>query len=120
MGVHLSSDLRKKYGVRTIPVRTGDKVRVLRGQYKKKEGKVERVNVKNEKLFITGIEFVKNEGAKLLAPISVSNVMAVELDMGDRKRKTKLTGGNTAEKKAEAPAKKEGVKRETKEESKKE
>ena len=38
--VHLSKELRKKYNRRSISVRKGDKVKVMRGSFKKHEGKV--------------------------------------------------------------------------------
>ena len=44
---HLVKDLRLKYGKRNARVRVGDKVRVLRGTFKGREGKVERVDTKN-------------------------------------------------------------------------
>jgi len=34
VAVHLSKELRKKYSIRALPVRSGDKVTVLRGQFK--------------------------------------------------------------------------------------
>ena len=99
LGVHLSADLRKKYGKRTIRVRKGDKVRILRGQFKRKEGKVERVDVKKEKVFVTGIEIVKKEGAKILHPLVPSNLMIIEMNLDDKKRKQKLEKKDVADKK---------------------
>ena len=43
MSAPLSSELRKKYGCRSMPVRKEDEVRVARGTYKGKEGKVVQV-----------------------------------------------------------------------------
>lgn len=88
--VHLSPLLRKKYGFRNIQLRKGDKVKILRGQFRKKEGKVEKINLKREKVFVTGIEVIKKEGAKIPFPLSPSNLMIIELDLNDRKRKQKL------------------------------
>ena len=92
MNAHLSKELRGKYKRRHIPVRTGDKVKVLRGQFKKKEGKIERVDRKKERLYIDGIEIVKKEGTKVLMPIHPSNVIVMDLDMSDKKRRQKLEG----------------------------
>lgn len=85
--VHLSADLRKKHGLRNIQVKVGDKVRVLRGQYRKKEGKVERVSLKKTKVNVTGLEYVKKAGAKINVGFNPSNLMIIDLDLGDRKRK---------------------------------
>ena len=87
---HLSSELRKKHGLRNVQISKGDKVRILRGQFKKKEGKVERVNLKREKVFVTGIEYIKKEGAKILVPLNPTNLMIIDLSMEDPKRKNKL------------------------------
>jgi large subunit ribosomal protein L24 len=92
LSVHLSADLRKKYGARNITVRSGDKVKVMRGQFAKKEGKVDRINLKDEKVFIAGIEIVKKEGAKIGVGFNPSNLQILELDLSDKKRKEKLEG----------------------------
>ncbi|PIN76407.1 50S ribosomal protein L24 [Candidatus Woesearchaeota archaeon CG10_big_fil_rev_8_21_14_0_10_36_11] len=88
--VHLSSDLRKKYGLRRVQVKKGDKVQIMRGQHKKKEGKVDRVNLKREKLYVTGIEFIKKDGTKIPVAFTPSNVMIIAVDTSDKKRKMKM------------------------------
>ncbi|MBT4935775.1 50S ribosomal protein L24 [Candidatus Woesearchaeota archaeon] len=95
--VHLSSELKKKYGTRRVQVKKGDKVKILRGQYKKKEGKVERVNLKQGKLFITGVEFIKKDGTKIPVAFTPSNIMIIAVDLGDKKRKQKLENNATAQ-----------------------
>lgn len=90
VSVHLNKDLIKKYGKRNVSVRVGDKVKVLRGQFKKKEGKVERVNKKTYKIYITGIELIKKDGSKILQGIDPSSLMITELNLDDKIRKTKL------------------------------
>ena len=42
---HLSTDLRDKHKTRSLRLRTGDEVKVLRGQFKGKTGKVTAVDV---------------------------------------------------------------------------
>ncbi len=93
---HLTPELRKKYGTRNARVRQGDKVKILRGQFAKKEGKVERVEIKRTRLFITGAEIIKKDGAKVLYPIHPSNILIMELDLGDKKRKRKLESTSPA------------------------
>lgn len=86
IGSHLSKELRTKHKKRSIRVRTGDKVKVLRGQFKKKIGKVERIDTKKSKAYITGIETVKKDGSKALHPIHSSNLMITDLNLSDKKR----------------------------------
>lgn len=90
VSAHLSKDLIKKYARRSLPLRTGDKVKILRGNFKKKEGKIERVDRKRNKIYITGIELIKKDGSKVLRPIDPSNLMITELNLEDKKRKNKL------------------------------
>jgi len=83
---HFSPELRKKYSRRSLRVRTGDKVKILRGQFKGKTGKVEKINSKKSRVFITGVEFTKKDGSKSLHPVHSSNVMINELNLSDKKR----------------------------------
>ena len=45
LAAHLSKELKEKYGTRSIRVRVGDRVKVVRGTEKGKEGKVENADV---------------------------------------------------------------------------
>ena len=84
---HLSKELMKKYGRRSCSLKTGDKIKVLRGSFKGKVGKVERIDLKKSKIYITGIESVKKEGTKYLIPLEPTNLMVTELNLDDKKRK---------------------------------
>ena len=92
--VHLSAELRKKYGLRNVQIKKGDKVRVLRGQFTKREAKVERVDLKRQRLFLTGVESVKKDGTKVIVGFPPSNMMIIELNLSDKKRKQKLEKDN--------------------------
>lgn len=93
LAAHLIKELRAKYGIRNLRVRTGDKVRVIRGQYAGREGKVERVDVKTTKVFVSKVEFVKKDGAtKVPYPIDPSNLIIVEFDTTDKRRAELLKG----------------------------
>jgi len=86
MSAHLSKDLMKKYNRRSIRLRKGDKVIVLRGQFKKKKGNVERVDLKKSKVYISGVEMIKKDGTKVFYPIHPSNLVVTELNLDDKKR----------------------------------
>ena len=86
VSAHLSKELRQKYKRRSLGLRKGDKVKVMRGQYKKKTGKIDRVDLKNTRVYIEGIDIIKKEGSKALFPINPSNVMIIELNLDDKKR----------------------------------
>ncbi|MBR9690085.1 50S ribosomal protein L24 [Candidatus Woesearchaeota archaeon] len=88
---HLSKELREKHKKRSVRVRTKDKVKVLRGTFKGKTGVVESVDTKNQKVYITKVEYTKTDGSKVKYPIHTSNIMITELNLDDKKRKGKLT-----------------------------
>ena len=90
LSVHLTKELIKKYKTRNIPVRTGDKVKILRGQFKKLVGKIIRVNMKKIKVYVEGAELKKRDGTKAPYPIHPSNLQIIELNLTDKKRKEKL------------------------------
>lgn len=103
--VHLSKELKEKYGLRNVQIRTGDKVRVLRGSFKKQEGKVEKVSLKQEKVIVTGLELIKKDGTKIPIKFTPSNLMIISLDLSDKRRKV-----NSSKKKEEAKPKSEDKK----------
>lgn len=86
MSSHLSKELREKYKKRSIRVRVGDTVKVMRGQFSKKEGKIEKVNIKKGTVYISKIEFLKKDGSKSRYPIKPSNILVLELNTEDKKR----------------------------------
>lgn len=88
--VHLSPELRKKYGFRNVLVRKGDKVRILRGQFSKKEGRIDRLNLKRGLIFVSGIEVIKKDGTKIPFALKPSHLMITELGLEDKLRRSKL------------------------------
>lgn len=87
LSAHLSSELQSMYKTRSMPVRTGDVVRVLRGDYRGVEGKVLRVNRKKYRIFIEGITRQKSDGTTVLIPIHPSKVEIIRLNLDDKFRK---------------------------------
>ncbi len=83
---HLSKELRAKHKRRAVRVKVGDKVKVMRGTFRNKLGKVERINVKEQKVYITGVELVKRDGSKAMFPVHPSNLLIQELDLADKRR----------------------------------
>ncbi len=90
LSAHLSKELRQKYGIRSIRARKGDSVKIVRGQFRGKTGKIDRVDLNKESLFITGIEEIKKDGSKRMLPIRASKAIITELSFDDKKRKKKL------------------------------
>lgn len=86
LSVNLSKDLRLKNKKRSITIRKGDKIKVMRGQYKSRTGTVERVSVKYQKIYVTGIDQIRKDGTKRLIPFVSSNLQITQLDTSDKKR----------------------------------
>ena len=79
VSVHLNKELRKKYNRRSIGLKKGDKVKILRGQFKGKEGAVEDIDLKKESVVITGIQITKKDGNKVNVGTNPSNLMINEI-----------------------------------------
>ncbi|MBR9698883.1 50S ribosomal protein L24 [Candidatus Woesearchaeota archaeon] len=91
---HLSKELREKHNKRNMVVKTGDKVKVMRGQFKGHTGKVDKVDMKRMKVFVSGIELQKKDGSKLNLGVAPSNIMITELKIDDKKRSNILERKN--------------------------
>jgi len=83
----LSRELREKYGVKRLPVRKGDKVRVMRGDFKGHEGEVVEVDLKRLVVYVDGVLLKKADGTQVFRPLHPSNLMIVELKLDDEWRR---------------------------------
>ncbi|GAA5818265.1 MAG: 50S ribosomal protein L24 [Methanobrevibacter sp. CfCl-M3] len=83
MGVNLSKELQEDYNRRSFPIKSGDKVQVVRGDFRDIEGKIERVDYKNYRVFIDSVSKVKSDGTSVLLPVHPSNLMIIDADMND-------------------------------------
>ena len=111
LSAHLSEDLRKKHNKRSMPLRKKDKVKVLRGKFKGKIGEVEEVSLKRTRIFVKGVEIKKDEGRAIKFPVQPSNVVILELNLDDKRRKAVL---ERTPKKETTQAKKSAKKKEVK------
>jgi len=87
---NLSDDLKKQYNKRSTSVVKGDTVRIVRGEYKGVEGKVEKINTEKGKLSIEGVQREKIKGGNVKVLIHASNVIISSLNMDDKYRKNKM------------------------------
>ncbi len=90
MSAHLSEELRKQYGVRSLPLRKGDTVEVVRGSFKGHINKVASVDRKRGLINVEGITIAKSDEKQVARPIHPSNVIITRLDTSDPWRKKKL------------------------------
>jgi len=88
MSANLAKDLRTKYGIRSLEVRKGDEVVVMRGKFKKKTGKIVEVNVKNTRIAVENVQNTKKDGNKVHVWIHPSKVKLKTLNTDDKFRLT--------------------------------
>ena len=86
MSSQLSKELKTKYKKKNIPVIKGDTIKVMRGQFKGKMGKITKVDYQKIKVYVEGIELIKKDGNKVPYPIHPSNIMITTLKLEDKKR----------------------------------
>ena len=87
MAAPLSPELRQQYGIRSLPVRVGDEVLIMRGMFRGHRGKVVRVDLKRMRIFVQGATIKNSRGEDRYYPIHPSNVMIVKLDLSDPRRR---------------------------------
>ncbi|TFK76320.1 ribosomal protein L24 [Pluteus cervinus] len=101
MSSALSKELRGKYNARALPVRKDDEVRIVRGKYKGREGKITQVYRKKWVIYVDRVQRDKSNGSTAPIGIHPSNVVitTIKLDKDrrailDRKDRKKSTSGD--------------------------
>lgn len=90
MSVRLNKDLKVKYTKRNFPIRTGDRVKIMSGDFKGKLVKVNDVDLKRKQVYLDDVFTVKKDGTKLPRSIHPSKLMIMELNLDDKLRKKAL------------------------------
>ncbi len=111
MAAPLAPDLIRSKGVKTLPVKKGDTVRVVRGDHIGFEGKVSRVDLKRYRIFLEGLTREKVDGTNIFVSVHPSKVMIKNLKLDDKWRKAiverkKALAQSEEEKKEKKAAKK--------------
>jgi len=83
---HLSKTLMKETGKRSFALRKGDNVKVMRGDFKGKTGKITSVNYSRQKVLIEKLTRKKSDGTEVMVPFKASNLQIESLDKSDEKR----------------------------------
>jgi ribosomal protein uL24 len=86
----LSDELSKEHNARSMHVRKGDTVMVVRGNFRDIEGKVTRVDCDKDAIYIEGVTREKANGNPISMPIRPSKVMITKLNLDDKWRKNIL------------------------------
>ena len=88
VSAHLSKELRGQYKRRSLPLRKGDEVKVMKGEFKGTYGKVDEVDLKNLKVRIDGIKRRKVSGEEVAIAIDPSNLLLTRTEINDKRRIT--------------------------------
>ena len=86
VNVNLSKELRKKYSIRNIQARKDDVVKIMRGKFKRKQGKIVEVKIKISKITVEGIQVKKQDNSKVNVRLQPSNLQIIQLNLEDKKR----------------------------------
>jgi large subunit ribosomal protein L24 len=87
MAAPLSPELAASKGVKSLPVRKGDTVRVVRGDNIGFEGKISRIDLRRYRIFIDGLTREKVDGTNIFVSLHPSKVIIKNLKLDDKWRK---------------------------------
>ena len=90
MAAPLSKELVASKGAKTLPVRKGDTIRIMRGDHIGFEGKVSRIDLKRYRIFVEGLTREKVDGTNIFVAVHPSKVMIKGLNLDDKWRKAIL------------------------------
>ena len=80
---------------KSMPVRKGDRVMLVRGEGKSKSATVvAKVDGNARKIYVEGLTYFKSDGTELQRPIDPSNVVIINPDWADIRRRKLLTRVN--------------------------
>ena len=99
----LSDELRTTQGRRSYPVRKGDTVKIVRGDFAGVEGKVTDIDTHGRRLFVEGVTREMTSGTSTNVSVHSSKVMITKLNLDDKWRaeSIKLTPASAAKEGAE-------------------
>jgi len=83
---NLSKDLREKHLKRSLPLRKNDIVKVMKGKFKGKKGKVLNIDLKESMIEVEGLHVQKKDGSKANVKMRPSNLQITEISGEDKKR----------------------------------
>jgi large subunit ribosomal protein L24 len=93
LAAHLSKELRSQMKKRSLPVRKGDEVRVMRGKFRGTQGKIMNIDLKRTKIYINNVKRKKTSGEEIHVPINPSKLLLINPVMDDPKRKEIIERG---------------------------
>ena len=95
MSCHLTKTLRDQYKLRSLPIKRGDEVKILKGKAKGKSGKVVQVYRKRNCIYVDKVQREKQNGQMVFLPIKPCYcVIEKLLENKDRKKTIERRAAN--------------------------
>ena len=88
MSSHLNKSLREQYKIRSLPIKRGDEVKILKGKAKGKTGKVVQVYRKRNVIYVDKVQRDKQNGQTVFLPIKPSYCLIEKLLINKDRTKT--------------------------------
>jgi len=86
LSASLSTELKTSQGRNSYPVRKGDTVKIMRGDFAGIEGKITKIDTKRQRLFIEGVSREKVAGTSTNVSVHSSKVTITKLNLDDKWR----------------------------------
>ncbi len=115
LSANLSPELRRRFEKRSMPIRKGDEIEVMRGSSKGLRGTVNKVDLMGSNIYVEEIKIKKVDGSEVMKPLQPSNLRIVKLSLDDKMRQRVLERAEEKPKKAKKIEKKEEKKPKKKE-----
>lgn len=99
MGVPLSRELRARYGRRSIPIRKGDTVRVVRGSFIGREERVAKIDRRSYSVTVENLTGKTGDQKLKPLPIRPGHLLLTRLNLSDpwRRRILRVSDAEVAE-----------------------
>jgi ribosomal protein uL24 len=101
MSASLDKSNREKYNIRSLPIRQGDEVVVVRGSLKGREGKVKTVYRRRYVIYVEKLTREKANGTQVPIPIHPSNVRITKIHLDRNRTELIARKGETQRRRAE-------------------
>ena len=83
----LSKELQEQYGIKRLPIRREDEVRLTSGTKKNREGKVTQVKLSEMRIYVDSVTKERLNGNAVPVSIHPSNVVITKLKMDAARKK---------------------------------
>ncbi|MDY6789337.1 MAG: 50S ribosomal protein L24 [Candidatus Nanohaloarchaea archaeon] len=86
LSARLEESVRDRVGTKTLPIREGDRAEIMRGDHKGDEGLVDRVDYREYKVYLEGVERERVDTTNAKIAVDPSNLKITKLKLEDNRR----------------------------------